>query len=77
MSQAARNDAAASPDELPERLRNGPQGLCDQALQTELERRISALASVEADIGSLGARDWAATILLFVLLPVLLVWGFR
>lgn len=50
----------------------------DDAMRRDLERRISTLASgSEATFGPLGTGDWIATCLLFVLLPLFLVWLYR
>jgi hypothetical protein len=50
----------------------------DEAMQSELDRRISELAAYsETAFGPLGIGDLMATLLLFVLLPLLLVWVLR
>jgi len=49
----------------------------DQAMRRELERRLDALAVSETVAAPLSRRDWVATILLFVVLPLVLVWVFR
>lgn len=49
-----------------------------QAMRSELARRISELATYSAtDCGPLGARDLFATLALFVLAPIFLVWMMR
>jgi hypothetical protein len=50
----------------------------DQAMRRDLDRRIDTLASGSgASFGLLGPGDWIATILLFVVAPLLLVWVYR
>jgi hypothetical protein len=71
---------AGSDDEgAPEGAPNGAAGQSfDDAMRRDLERRISMLASgSEATFGPLGTGDWIATFLLFVLLPLFLVWIYR
>ena len=53
-------------------------GAFQQAMRSELARRIGELATYSATAcGPLGARDLAATMALFVLLPLLLLWMMR
>lgn len=72
MSQAERDVHAGAT--LPEAV---PSESFDQAMQRELERRITELATCPEAPGLLDARDWIATILLSVLLPLFLVWVYR
>ena len=47
----------------------------DEAMRAELERRIAALAEVdESAFGDIGRGEWALTILVSIVVPLILVW---
>ena len=47
-------------------------------MRTELDRRITEFACYSEDtFGPLSARDWILTVVLFIALPILLVWSSR
>jgi hypothetical protein len=49
----------------------------DAAMRDELDRRIAALAEAgEASFGSIGRGEWALTVLVTLVIPLLLVWAF-
>ena len=49
----------------------------DAAMRTELDRRIAALAEVdESTFGAIGRGEWALTVLVSIVVPLLLVWVF-
>jgi len=49
----------------------------EAAMRAELDRRIAALAEVdESTFGSLGRGEWALTVLVSIVLPLLAVWVF-
>jgi len=71
MSQARGHDSlqSAPPDA-------DPREPFVQSLRCELDRRIAELATC-AQTESLSAIDWLATLGLFVLLPLFIVWVLR
>lgn len=49
----------------------------DAAMREELDRRIAALhAEGDASFGSIGRGEWALTVLVTLVVPLLLVWVF-
>jgi hypothetical protein len=50
----------------------------DRAFKEELERRLKEIdARASEGRGEFGPFDWILTVLLFLLLPLLMVWFFR
>lgn len=53
-------------------------GMSDQSLKTELDRRITEFACYsDSTFGPLDRRDLLWTVILFIALPLALVWGLR
>lgn len=82
LSQLGGSKAASSgadrPAERPQAAPELPLDCFGQALRRELARRITELSTYsETTCGPLGSGDFAATIVLFVLVPLLLVWMMR
>jgi hypothetical protein len=53
-------------------------GMSDQSLRTELDRRITEFACYsDGTFGPLDRRDLLLTVILFIVVPLGLVWGLR
>jgi hypothetical protein len=73
MSEDARQPESHAPTKSPPTANSADAQLCD-----ELDRRLCELATYPATaFGPLGSRDLIFTIVLFVLLPLSLVWVLR